>query len=57
MSIENKYRATGRKILKESRREKFEKNILDYKGHMLFTGGVVPKFELLGTPAREHSKK
>ena len=34
----------------------FEKSLVDYKGLMLFTGVVVPKFELLCTLAREISK-
>ena len=56
-SIEDVYRATSRKLLKEIRRKKFEKSLEDYQGHMLFTGGGVPKFERLGTPAREFSKR
>ena len=34
----------------------FEKILVDYKGLMLFTGGGVPMFELLVTPARAISK-
>ena len=56
MSIEGVYRATRRNLLKEIRRENFEKSLVDYKGLMLFIGGRVPKFELLGTPVREYSK-
>ena len=56
MSTEGVYRATSRSLLKEIRREIFEESLVDYKGLMLFIGGVVPKFELLGTPAREFSK-
>ena len=40
--------------MKEIRRENFEESLVDYKG--LIIGGRVPKFELLGTPAREFSK-
>ena len=57
MSIEGVYRATSRNLLKEIRREMFEKSLVDYKGLMLLTACGVPKFELLGTPAREFSKK
>ena len=32
------------------------KSLVDYKGLLLFIGGGVPKFELLGTPAREFAK-
>ena len=56
MSTEGIYRATSRTLLKQIRREIFEKSLVDYKGHMLFIGSGVPKFELLGTPAREFSK-
>ena len=56
MNTEGVYRATNRNLLKEIRREMFEKSLVDYKGLMLFTGVVVPKFELLCTPAREISK-
>ena len=56
MSIEGVYRTTSRNLLKEIRREFFYKSLVDYKGLMLFIGGGVPKFELLGTPAREFSK-
>ena len=56
VSIEGVYRATSRNLLKEIRRVNFEKSIVDYKGLMLFIGGGVPKFELLGTPARDFSK-
>ena len=48
-------RATGRTILKDIRREKFEKIIVE-KGSFLLTNDhieTVPKFELPGTPARE----
>ena len=57
MSIEDVYRATSRKLLKEICREYFEESLVDYKDNMLFIGGGVPKFELLGTPARELLKK
>ena len=56
MSTEEVYSATSRNLLKEIRREIFEKSLVDYKGLMLFIGGGVHKFELLGTPARESSK-
>ena len=56
MSIEGVYRATSRNLLKEIRRVKFEKSLVDYKGLMLFIGGRVPKFELLGTLAREFQR-
>ena len=54
--IEGVSRATSRNLLKEIRREYFEKSLVDYKGLMLFIGGRVPKFELLCTLAREISK-
>ena len=57
VSIEDVYRATSRELLKEIHQEFFEKSLVDYKGHMLFIGGGVPKFELLGTPARELPKR
>ena len=50
VSIEDIYRATSRNLLKEIRRENFEKSLVGYKRLMLFIGGRVPKFELLGTP-------
>ena len=56
MSKEGVYRATSKNLLKEIRREYFEKSLVDYKGLMLFIGGGVPKFKLLSTPAREFSK-
>ena len=56
MSTEGVYRETNRNFIKEIRREIFEKSLVDYIGLMLFIGGGVPKFELLGTPAREFSK-
>ena len=58
MSIEGVYRATSRNLLikKEIRAENFEKSLVNYKGLMLLIGGRVPKFELLGTPAKEFSK-
>ena len=56
MSTEGVYRETSRDLLKEIRREIFEKSLVDYKGLMLFIGGRVPKFELLDTPAREFPK-
>ena len=56
LSIEGVYRATSKNLFKEIRRENLEKSIVDYKGLMLFIGGGVPKFELLGTPAREFTK-
>ena len=59
MSIEDIYRATGRKILKEIRRENFEKSIVE-KGSLLPTNDHIEtgtKFELPGTPAREFSKR
>ena len=57
MSIDDVYRATSKKRLKEIRRENFEKSLVDYKGHMFFIGGWVPKFELLGIQAREFLKR
>ena len=56
MSIKVLYIPTSRNVLKEIRREKFEKSLVDYKGLMLFIGGGVHKFGLLGTPAREFRK-
>ena len=56
MSAEGVYRATSRNLLKEIRRENFEKSLVDYEGLMLFIGGGEPKFELLDTPAREFAK-
>ena len=56
VSIEGVYRASSRNLFKDIRRENYEKSLVDYKGLMLFIGGGVPKFELLGTPARESSK-
>ena len=56
MSTEEVYSATSRNLLKEIRQEIFEKSLVDYKEFMLFIGGGVPKFELLGTTAREFSK-
>ena len=53
VSIEGVYRETSRNLLKQVRRENFQKSLVDYKGLMLFSGCRVPKFELLGTPARE----
>ena len=57
MSIEHVYRATSGKHVKDIRREEFEKKYRRQKGHMLANGVGIPKFELLGTPAREFSKK
>ena len=56
MSIEGVYRATSRNLLKEFRLVNFEKSLVDYNGLMLSIGGGIPKFELLGTPAREIPK-
>ena len=56
MSTEGVYRAIGRNLLKEIRREIVEKCLVDYKALMLFIGVWVSKFELLDTPAREFSK-
>ena len=56
MSIEGVYRATSRNLLKEIRRENFEKSLVDFKELMLFIGGRVPMFELLVSQAREFSK-
>ena len=38
MSTEGVYRATSRNLLKEIRRENFEKCLVDYKRLMLFIG-------------------
>ena len=56
VSIEGVYRATSRNLLKEIRRVNFEKCLVDYKGLMLSIRGGVPRFALLGTPAREFAK-
>ena len=56
MSTEGVYRTTNRNLLKEIRRENFEKSLVDYKGIMLFIGVGVPKFELLVSPARKSIK-
>ena len=50
-------RTTSRKLLKENRWKKNEKDLVDYKGHMPFIGGGIHKFELLGIPARKFSKR
>ena len=52
MSIEGVYRATSRNLLKEIRRENFEKSLVDYKRLMLFIGdekSLVEKGALLRT--------
>ena len=52
MSIEGVYRATSRNLLKEIRRENFEKCLVDYKRLMLFIGdekSLVEKGALLRT--------
>ena len=56
MNIEGVYRPTSRNRLKEIRGENFEKSLVDYEGLMLFIGGGVPKFGILGTPVREFWK-
>ena len=53
MSMEGVIRPTRRNLLKEIRRETFEKSLVDLKGLMLFIVGGVPKFGFLGNPARE----
>ena len=57
VSIEGVYRTTSRKVLKEIRWKKNEKDLVNYKGLMPFISGGVPMFELLGTQTREISKK
>ena len=59
MSIEDICGATSRTILKEIRRENFEKSIVEKGSLFLQTTMLrrVPKFELPGIPAREFSKR
>ena len=59
VSIEDTYRATGKKMLKEIRLKNFEKSIVQ-KNHFCLQTTIlrrVPKFELPGTPPREYSKR
>ena len=59
MSIEDIYRATGRKIFKEIRRENFEKSIIE-KGSLLPINDHIEtgtQVRAPGYPAREFSKR
>ena len=59
MSIEDIYRATGKKIIKEIRQENFEKSIVE-KSHFCLQTTIlrrVPKFELPATNPTEFSKR
>ena len=57
MSIEDVYRATSRKLLKRNSSGNFWEKVSQTTKGTLFIGGRVPKFELLGIPATEFSKK